>query len=57
MYSLKNSISDINSGYKDTGYGVDEDLLNEMDREFDRFMPGGDTNKLFDDFEKKVKLS
>lgn len=52
---MKNSINDLNDGYKDTGLGVDDDLFSEIDREFNRFMPGGDTNKLFDDLGNKVK--
>lgn len=57
VFHLKNSISDLNIGYKDIGYGVDEDLFTEMDREFNRFMPGGDTKKLFDDIANKNKTS
>ncbi|KAL4436261.1 hypothetical protein ABPG74_015852 [Tetrahymena malaccensis] len=57
VYQLKNSISDLNLGYRGVGYGVDEDLFSEMDREFNRFMPGGDTNKLFDNFDNKLRSS
>lgn len=47
MYSLKNCISDLNVGYRDIGYGVDEDVFTDMDRHFHRLMPAGDTNQLF----------
>lgn len=57
VFSLKNVISDLNSGYKDIGYGVDDDLFSEMDRELNRFMPGGDSKKLFDNFDAKVRNS
>lgn len=57
VYSLKNEISDINTGFNDTGFGVDDELFSEIGRELNRFMPGGDTKKLFDDIEKKNRDS
>ena len=36
VLSLKNSIDDLNSGFKGTGLNIDEDLFSEMDREYNR---------------------
>ena len=48
VYELKNSISDLNVSFKECGYTLEEDLFQEMDRHFIKHIPGGDTNKLFD---------
>lgn len=57
VFNLKNSISDLNIGYRDIGYGVDEQLFTDMDKQFNRFMPGGDTKHIFNNNTRQPKKS
>ena len=54
LYHLKNTTFEANSDALELGYGVNNDIFYDMDRHFDKHMPGGDSNLLFVKKNKKV---
>lgn len=48
LYHLKNGVNDVRSIYDDLGYKVkNNDLMYEMDKVFNEYMPNGDKNSMF----------
>ena len=48
LYNLKNYVNDVKSAYSDMGYKIkNNDLMYEMDKVLDEYVPGGDKNSMF----------
>ena len=42
-------MTDLNKGFREMGYGLNDDLLWNVERELNNKIPGGDTSKLYSD--------
>ncbi len=48
VYNLKTIVSDVNLKYNEIGYGVGNDVFDDIDRHFQSRIPNGNKEKLYD---------